>query len=155
MRGERNDVRRALVKATETTFADMAFIDATEVIDYPGESDTGQLIHIDLTHPLDGWITLYLSTPLKQRVVENIFGLCWEEIGSGKIDDCLLELLNVLAGSFLKELGVSEEKHSISLPQLLFDDLEIEGHAEFAHYYFDAEGNPFHLSVSYGEKDEI
>ena len=149
MQQTRDKVRRAVVQATEKTFADMAFIDATEVHDGSTESSAGQLAHIGFTRPIQGQIILYMPTPLKNLAVENIYGRSWEEIGTGEFDDCLLELLNVLAGNFLNELGVSEESHGISLPQMLFDDSEIENHGQFKRYYFDAEGNPFQVSVCY------
>ena len=148
MKKEADKEHLALVRATKKTFANMAFVDVAEIPDHPGQVHAGQLTHIVFTQPIEAQITLYLSTPVTNLVVVNIFGRSVEEIGSGEFDDCLLELLNVLAGNFLKELGVSEGKHNVSLPQLLFDDSDIVSRTKFRQYYFDAEGDSFVVSVN-------
>lgn len=155
MSGIENKVNRALSFAVEKTFAEMAFIDAAPTAQSLTDLSAGQLIHIGFARPVEGQITLYLAASLKRLIVENIFGKSWEETEDDEIDDCLLELLNVLAGNFLKELGESEEKHSISLPQLLYDDSKFEDLTDISFFDYDAEGHPFRVSVYYpGNKNK-
>jgi CheY-specific phosphatase CheX len=142
-------ITEAVTQAVEKTFADMAFIDAIRIESGSGMLPKGQLIHIGFAKPVEGHITLYLDAPLKRLITENIFGKTWDATDDDEIDDCLLELLNVLAGNFLKELGESEEQHHISLPQLLYDDETIAALADTQVYNFDAEGHPFGVSVQY------
>ena len=64
------------------------------------------------------------------------------------IDDCLLEMLNVLAGSFLNSYYGEEVKYSLTFPEILFDDKEIDEGAKSHIFYFDAEGIVFKVSIS-------
>ena len=97
------NIGHTLLAATERTFSDMAFVDVTELEQPPEDTRYGQVLHIAFTLPVNGQMILYLPTPCKKLLVENIYSRNWEELKTSEIDDCLLELLNVLAGNFLHE----------------------------------------------------
>jgi hypothetical protein len=133
------DVKDALDEAVITSFADMAFMDAVVEPDRLSEADsapTGQLIHISFGHPLFGFLTLYLGVGTKQRLIENVYGQGWDELSGSEVDDCLMELANIVAGNFLLERGEEEYRHAVSLPQVLYDEADLP-HADqpLARYY--------------------
>jgi hypothetical protein len=107
----------------------------------------GHLLHIAFEQPEKGEIVLFLSVPCKKLIVENIYGRQWDSLEATEIDDCLLELLNVLAGNYLNERQGRDGKHRISLPEMLFDDKELGGDADMKSMWFDAEGIPFRIAL--------
>lgn len=154
MKHSDGQIRDAVYRSVERTFADMAFIDAVAV-ESPDEAiQSGQLVHIEFAEPMRGHMTLHLSTGLKRLVVENIVGRSWADVNTEAFDDCLLELLNVLAGNFLSELGESEKQYSITLPQLLFDEKESGDGSEKLVFHFNAEDNPLQVSVSHAHRSQ-
>ena len=130
----------ALGAAVLKTFSDMAFIDVApspvceETISY------SHILSIALRQPVVGGLALYLPSECKRMIVENIYGEEWEQLSGVQIDDCLLELLNVLAGNFLNEYCGAGLQHNISLPELIFDETELQRPEEVNEYLYDAEG---------------
>ncbi|MFW5850062.1 MAG: chemotaxis protein CheX [Spirochaetota bacterium] len=122
------DVKDALDEAVITSFADMAFMDAVVEPDDVPEADSvsvGQLVHIRFGHPSSGFLTLYLGLTTKQRLVENVYGRGWDELSDSEVDDCLMELANIVAGNFMLERGEEEDRHAVSLPQVLYDEADL------------------------------
>jgi len=143
-------LRNAIASSVVKTLSDMAFIDAVEMPD-PGEQIVfSHIIHIDIFEPEEGEVALFLPSECKKLIVENIYGEDWSTLHATEIDDCLLEILNVLTGNFLNEYCGKEARHNISLPELLFDDAKISESNGFADFYFDAEGIPFRVSICFG-----
>jgi len=131
------DTRSALERTVVESFSEMAFIDAVPT--QPGEIAVSHIMHLQFSGPESGELVLHLPHGCKQRIVENIYGEDWNNLHSSEIDDCLLELLNVIAGNFLQVLFGDTTTYDISLPQLLFDDSKLRG--EFVECFFDAEGD--------------
>lgn len=136
---------KSLARAAAKTFSEMAFIDVTEALKVPETLEYSQIIHISLFEPVEGEISLFLPADCKQMIVENIYGSDWSGLQSAEIDDCLLELLNVLAGNFLIEYCGTGVKHDISLPELLFDESKLKDNYQY--FYFDAEGVNLKISM--------
>ncbi len=144
-------IKKALVLSVEKTFSDMAFIDAGRVEENLEELDFSHIIHIDLFAPMQVEIALFLPSECKKLIVENIYGTDWSTLHATEIDDCLLEMLNVLAGNFLIECFGRQVKYDISLPELLFDDSKISKRNGFDFFPFDAEGIPFKAAIKIGK----
>lgn len=140
------EVGSALLKAIQKTFMDMAFVD---IIPADGGRDVNysSVLYINFFQPVAGGMILRLSKEFKMTIVENVHGSDWESLTSDEIDDCLLEILNVLAGNFLNEYCGKSIGHNMSFPQLLFDEQEVVALEEYASYYFDAEGIIFQVDV--------
>ncbi len=136
---------KSLAEAAARTFSEMAFIDVTEALKVPETLEYSQIIHISLFEPVKGEIALFLPADCKRMIVENIYGSDWTGLDAAEIDDCLLELLNVLAGNFLIEYCGTGVKHDISLPDLLFDDNELKN--GYQNFYFDADGINLKISI--------
>jgi hypothetical protein len=144
-----SDVAQVMIASVVKTFSDMAFIDVVEAADFLEKLHFSHIIHISLFEPQKGEITLFLPSECKKLIVENIYGEKWDTLHATEIDDCLLEILNVLAGNFLNGYCDKDVKHNISLPELLFDEASINSRADFTDFYFDAEGIPFKVSISF------
>lgn len=137
----------AIVDSTVNTFAEMTFLDVLE----DGEEksfEVGQLLYIEFDKPIYGRLVLSMPVELKRAIVENIHAKDWEELSVNEIDDCLLEVLNVLAGSFLRALHNEEIKVHLSFPHVMFSYEEIPDLDTFTVYYFDAEEIPFTISLA-------
>lgn len=151
----RDDIVRALESSVSLTFADMSFLDVQPALEEEQPGD-GQLLHIAFSAPIKGGMMLLLPLDLKRQIVENIHASAWEELNAAQIDDCLLELLNVLAGNFLQALFGDEVKVNLSFPEVLFERSEVEGNVMFTDYYFSAEGIglvvSIHILTSKGEE---
>ena len=134
-----------LKKAVINSFCEMAFLDvqATE----PQEIQYKQIACIDITMPIRGIIVVKFKKKKKKLIVEYIHGDDWGNLKPDQIDDCLLELLNVLGGNFLFNLFGEEEHYKVSFPEMVFDETELESLEDFQEVFFDGEGHIFSISV--------
>jgi transcription antitermination factor NusG len=139
-------VRESLERAVEMTFMNMAFVDVM-ITDEHLDLTYSHIIHITFSNPVAGGMTLYLPTECKKMIVENIHGTNWDTLTTDEIDDCLLELLNVLAGNFLNHYVGQERSHNMSFPQIMFGEEEIDGIENYMQYFFLAEGVPFSVGI--------
>lgn len=151
------DITQALTEAVDSTFADMAFMDAEPEPAHPGEPNPGQVIAIEFLQPLGGYLMVHLSATTKQLIIENIHGVDWESLSGSEVDDCLMELVNIMAGNFLILVGAGESRHSLSLPQVLYDQSDLTIDNELVDYYFSVNGEMTRVSLKYapGKKDGI
>lgn len=147
------DPTEALDQAIITSFADMAFMDAEVEPDEDGTAEVvppGQLVHIGFGHPLSGFITLHLSVVTKQQLVENVYGQGWDELPGSQVDDCLMELANIVAGNFLLEFGEEEDRHAVSLPQVLYDEADLPDADSRVTRYYRVDDELIRVSLAYG-----
>ncbi len=140
-----------VVKAVEMTFMDVAFIDVVE-LEYPEELQFGNIIYVSFYAPVLGGMILHLPRECKKMIVENIHGSNWEALPPNEIDDCLVEVLNVLAGNFLNQYCGKGTRHSMSFPEIMFDESTIPAKDNYIDYYFDGEGKIFKVSVCIQEQ---
>lgn len=143
----------ALAVATSKTFADMAFIDAVPASPPENPVDFSHILHIEFGEPNRGSLVLFLPIACKRLIVENVYGNDWSSLATEQIDDCLLEIINVLAGNLLDERFGSSKTYNLTLPRLLFDEQELASvGAEKAgsEHYFDAEGCLFKVFLEIG-----
>ena len=144
-------IKGSIQTAVEKTFGDMAFIDVAPSPDSSRDVMYSHLIHISFDKPEAGQISLFLPYECKKMIVENIYGENWKNMKPVHIDDCLLEILNVLTGSFLSSYYGKKVKYDLAFPEILFDDKEIEEKEKSHYFLFDAEGIVFQVSVSFSE----
>lgn len=138
----------ALTTAVINTFGEMAFIDVQPAAEEQQALPSGQSFKIPFKKPREGELHLYLPLEAKQFIVENILAQEWEELSPVEIDDCLLELLNVLAGAFLRNLCGEDSEIRLLLPEISFDtDEQPEPPAVSLMQHYDAEGIPFAVAV--------
>lgn len=140
-------VKKAVQDAVIKTFAEMAFIDVMPVEKPETPVNYGPILNISFSYPVHGGFILFLPNECKRRIVEDVFAKDWEELSLSEIDDCLLELLNVLAGNFLHLLCGEDIKYNMNFPEVLFDESDLPPGDSYRDYYFDAEDIPFKTSV--------
>lgn len=140
-------LERALVDAVAETFSDMAFVDALPA-DEPGAPADAQVFAIDVMSEQALRMVMRLSLDSKKAIAENIHGREWSDLHSVEIDDCLLEFLNVLAGSFGRNYWGDDSRYKLSFPSVeiqMPEEMGIEPPMEF---WFDAEGTPISFVVA-------
>lgn len=148
-----------LSEAASSVFADMAFIDA-EPLPSPGEvpaaaagSGTSGVspgdttcAAIDVLSPLSCRIELRFTESLRNRIVDILFSESPEQEKKKNAEDSILEMLNVIAGTFLASYFGAGTEVQLALPRCLFPEEELPGTA-VAELRLDAEGCPFELSL--------
>lgn len=141
-------IKNALYDSVVKTFEEMAFIDVAQA----EESyflEYSQIIYIEIKEPFAGSMVLYLPFHCKKIIIENIYSTDFNGLKSKEIDDCLLEILNVMAGTFLRNLYGQNIKYSMDMPKILFDQKGIKANGVTSvQLFFNAEGDPFKVSVS-------
>ena len=138
-------LKLSMDQAVVQTFGEMAFVDVMPVDE--GVVEHHQIMVLDITKPQRGTMYMLMTLESKQMVVENIHGDSWNALSPSQIDDCLLELLNVLGGSFLCFYFGENVNYSLSFPQVVFDDSEIPDLSEFKMLSYDAEGAIFSIAL--------
>jgi CheY-specific phosphatase CheX len=140
-------LEKSIEESMKQTFEAMAFIDVEVDEATEREFTAGQLMHILFSEPIDGEMVLILSKDCKMKIIENIYGEDWTEVDPTAVDDCLLEMLNVIAGNFLNFYCGYRSKHNLSLPNLIFDLQETHDQKDARLFHFDAEGAPLKVSL--------
>ncbi len=145
---KKKNISKALIESVIQTFEEMAFLDVQPVSDINTVNFT-QIIYIGILDPLKGSMALYLPVECKRIIIENIYGDEFNNLSPREIDDCLLEILNVLAGCFLGKLYATTIRYRVDIPKILFDETEISLEGDnYLEQCFDAEGDHFKVAVA-------
>ena len=131
--------RMAVENTVMETFAEMAFLDVmpSETANQFGNS---QGFAVDISGAEQLRCYLDMSVSAKHSVVENIHADAWTELNSEEIDDCLLEILNVLGGTLGRALWGEAVRCKLGFPEVV---VMIPGRDDDVHVFdFDAEGEP-------------
>ncbi len=140
-------IKEAMIKTIESVFSDMIFIDALHIEDKPESFNYTQILYIDIVSPQTGYVIAYLPLELRKTIVETIHSTEWDELHASEIDDCLLEILNVIAGNFMAELLGRDVKYNISFPAVNYDEEDIENLDKSQAIFFNAEGPVFRINI--------
>jgi len=143
--------RKLIAETIRKVFADMFFIDVEEVDALVLEKPWDIIIKTEIIKPFQGFFYLYLNQDIQKAATENIFAENFENLDSKKIEDCLLELLNVISGNILRVVFQDEkEKHyEVKVPQVLRDESIAENEITL---FFQAEDSFFQFSVQLFEQ---
>lgn len=144
----KEEIDKAIRDSVIKTFAEMAFLDVISSDACDDQTYPGPLLSISFSYPVHGGMILYLPNECKRRIVEDVFAKNWDDLSVSEIDDCLLELLNVLAGNFLHSLCGEDIKYNMNFPEVLFDESDIQPEESWRTYCFDAEDILFKAAVS-------
>ncbi len=134
----------ALFRATSEVFAGMVFMDVSRAGE--GAAETGEIAAaIDILKPL--------SCRLELRMPRALYAGIVELLGSGDADaadepeDAVLEMVNVLAGSFISERFGPGADMKLELPRYLYGEDRASG-VPIAGVGCDAEGEPFSVLLT-------
>ncbi len=144
----KSEISRLFINSVIETFADMTFIDVYHDKDCEEDIEYTSIIGIDFIEPGEGSMLLYLPKECKKHIVENVYGENWKALNDMEIDDCLLEIVNVLAGNFLKNLYGTDKKNVMSFPKMFFDENVLPPMNHNVDLIFNAEGIKFKAQVS-------
>ncbi|MBC8203974.1 MAG: chemotaxis protein CheX [FCB group bacterium] len=127
-------IRQSLSDAVATTFEEMAFEMAVPM---KGDENYDEFIiekiHavIHIISPVEGKMAVILSSEYAKSIAENIIAQNADEITPELVNDMLGEILNTIAGNYMKNLTHSSIKFELGLPhtgegapQLEADELE-------------------------------
>ena len=109
-----------LADSVSSVFADMAFIDVQEVFEesaFPEDSSDERCVTIDVLAPLSCRIELRINQALRDKIVENLFGSDPDLIQKKNGEDSILEMLNIITGSFLSAYFGTGTDIQLELPQ--------------------------------------
>ena len=145
---------RILAECVISVFADMAFIDVERSENntknasdtYNANPDSARAA-IDVLAPLTCRIELKINTPLRDRITKTLFGDIAESEIKKTAEDPLLEMLNIIAGTFLSGYFGSGTDIQLELPRYLYSDEQSSGQ-EIAAIRMDAEGEPVEAILS-------
>jgi hypothetical protein len=159
---------KILADSITSVFADMAFIDverkpeassaagtangdaAAAVTPRPADDssfDGERRAAIDVLSPLSCRIELKINTPLRDRILETLYGDGMDQEQKKAAEDPLLEMLNIIAGSFLSSYFGSGTNIQLELPRYLYLG-EISPSQSVSSIVMDAEGEPLEAFIS-------
>ena len=140
------DIVKALNESVLKGFFDMAFIEVIPMssVDVPDPIHYTNIFAIGSTAPEIIQLQFFLPVECKKMIVENIYTKMWEEITSSLVDDCILEMINVVGGNFFSQYFGDQLRYEMGLPHILFDDSDVD---EGKVFLFNAEGIFFKISV--------
>jgi len=139
--------RAELGKAVIDAMADMAFLDAEPRTPGGAEPSHAWGFHsaIDVLRPVSCRIELQSQEELLERITDILFEEPAQE--GPEREDAILEMLNVVAGSFLTAYFGRGTDIKLELPRCMFSSGGDEGDS-IARIDFDAEGSPLRVSLS-------
>ncbi|GEM_PF-737930 len=147
---------KILVDSITSVFADMAFIDVerkagTQSVEEPTKCapsfENERRAAIDVLSPLSCRIELKINKPLRDRVIETLFGDSIDQEQKKAAEDPLLEMLNIIAGSFLSSYFGSGTNIQLELPRYLYFG-EVSPGQSVSSILMDAEGEPLEAIIS-------
>lgn len=148
---DKREIGRVFISSVIDTFAEMAFVNVISEKKSGIDIKYSNILGIDFSEPLGGNLLFYMPKECKKELVENIYGKDWKSLQDEEIDDCLLEILNVLAGDFLKNLFGKEQKIIMSIPKIFFDDSFLPEMDHGIEFIFNADGVKFKAQVCFKE----
>jgi hypothetical protein len=143
------NVRKTLLSAVSMTFNELCFIDITDVDrSFNEDLDFSHVIYTDVIMPVKMKIELFLPLRLKKLIAENIFCKDLKELSSHEIDDCQIEILNVITGNFLRSLYEGKNEYKFELPVISFDEKRLKT-SDFKRqcYFFYADDIIFKIEI--------
>lgn len=143
-----------LADCVTSVFADMAFIDVVRrgnSMESPNMGGKGakdeRRAAIEVLAPLTCRIELKINTPLRDRITRTLFGEIGESDLKKTAEDPLLEMLNIIAGTFLSGYFGTGTDIQLELPRYVYSGEQSSGQ-EISALRMDAEGEPIEAILS-------
>lgn len=138
------NVESSLLFSIKNTFHDMAGKKVELIENKQGEVHFTNVFIIESFQPEELCLQFFFPLEAKRLLVESILKENWFNLSHEYIDDCLLEIVNIIGGNFFCRY-FNPRRYEISLPQLTFDD---RGISRGEMYYFETEGILFAVSLA-------
>lgn len=146
-----------LYGVVDETFENMAFIDTEEVDEEQLPVSTEELREVRLlvTSPIVMEIHLHLAEELLLQIVETMYTIDAEEVTDEQIVDVLAETLNTLTGRLMTELLPPDQSFSLSLPEIVTDDLAPQEENIVLSAFYLADDFPVRVKICAAAQDEL
>jgi CheY-specific phosphatase CheX len=136
-----------LAQCVSDVFAETAFIDVQEDAAQAGaESTANRFAAIDVLSPLSCRIQIGINQNILKRIADILFGSSGESPANIKkyADDSILEILNIITGSFLTRYFGAGTEFQLELPQYLYAVSDTTGDL-VTRFRMDAEGDAIEI----------
>ena len=147
-----DELRPLIEAATVKVFADVPFIDVTPAPDLDNiqlEKTQQNKIRVNIIEPFPGTVRIYLPDEVKTKIAENIYASEMHQIDIDSVDDCLLEMLNIITGDFLHKHCSNIVIYKIGFPEYYIQEEENPEY-KTVDIPFQAEGFSFLIKTSIG-----
>lgn len=146
-----------LSSVVDETFENMAFISTEEVDEeqLPVNEEQVREVRLLITSPVVMEIHLHLAEELLHQIVETMYTIDAEDITDEQIVDVLAETLNTLAGRLMTELLPPDQSFSLSLPEIVTDDINPSDENIIFSAFYLADDFPVSIKISAASLEEI
>lgn len=140
--------KQVLSRCVTDVFAETAFIDVQNR-ESGSPANATRCASINVLSPLSCSVRLSFTQSTLDRIAESLYG----DEAKGKpgakknIEDSMLEILNIISGSFLTNYFGSGTEFLLELPQYQYGDDASPGE-QVARLRMDAEGEPIEISLN-------
>ena len=137
----------AMVDAVVETFENLAFMEPEHL---PGEhlsfSETAICYQLAITSPFVGWVRLTMEPDLAATIAGTVWSIDPAEVEEQLCRDNIAEILNTIAGRFMKAAIPGDQLFALGLPEPCGPE---SGTGEVnTHYIFLLEGSLFRIDLA-------
>ena len=137
------DHKTALQQAVAEIFENMAFQELTPIPQNPLPAPvlwSFRQATMTIYSPIQGTLVMTISPTMMQMVTANVLGIDTEEVDTGMESDVLAEMLNTMAGAWMRKITDASQPYELGLPYTTEADYIDSKTAEF-HCVFNADGD--------------
>ncbi len=142
---EEKNIKVVLNNSVSTVIEQMAFLDVEPSKRAVTDSDPKYFIHMQ--SPVDGVLLFSMPDNSKKNLAGNIYGKDFTEIKMNEVNECLLELVNIITGQFLNKLDIENAQYILGIPRIIFTEEKLYKYSHNYDYFFNAEGIPFQIKL--------
>jgi hypothetical protein len=125
---------------------DRHIMELSEGLQYLSQSIEQIWAALSLIDPIQGEITIEVPRQYAAQMTEELFGPADEQYSEDLLRDTLAEVLNTMAGLFVKALIPSYQEYSLGLPATGCGDT-VPKQTQSQSYYFDLSGQVMTVSL--------
>ncbi len=140
-----NHVVTALTRSVTMAMEEMAFLGVKRIEGGGIESEPAYFVN--LQSPVKGALILSIPQDGKGKLAGNVYGKARSDISGAEIDDCILELVNVITAQFMIRLDFKKIQYILGVPKLIFRQGDLYSYPYSYDYSFEAEGIPFQIRL--------
>ena len=137
------DHKAALQEAVSEIFENMAFQELTPIAKNPLPSQvlwSFRQATMTIYSPLQGALVMTISPTMMQSVTANVLGIDLEDVDAGMQSDVLAEMLNTMAGAWMRKITDVSQPYELGLPDTAEVDY-IDSKTAEIHCVFNADGD--------------
>ena len=137
------DHKTSLQEAVSEIFENMAFQELTPMPKNPLPAQvlwSFRQATMTIYSPIQGTLVMTISSSMMQSVTANVLGIDPAEVDAGMEVDVLAEMLNTMAGSWMRKITDDSQPYELGLPDTAEADY-IDSKTAEIHCVFNADGD--------------